>query len=217
MQLVNISVRRKHLTALKFSEPYLPEGAKPNEEGVLLIDSDLCIEKRLNIGMQLDSQDIDELFLESEKRRAKSYALWLLSRRDYSSGEMHKKINQKHSESVSDYTVCRMVELGLIDDVTYAKRLAESLINEKGVAPRQAVYLMANKGVDLQLAKEVLAERADDPRENIKRLVDTKYARKLRLEGGAEKVFSALIRKGFSYEDVRSVLSQLTENEYFDG
>lgn len=206
MVLTNISVRRKHLTALRFSEDYMPIGAEKSDDGCLLIDSDYCVQKNLKCGQSFTEQEVDELSLESQKLRAKSKALWLLSRRDYSSGELQKKLKEKFTGEASDHAVYRMVELGLVNDQAYAKRLAEMLINVKGVAPRQAPYLMAQKGVELSLAKEVVSEREDDPRETIRRLIETKYARKLKEPRGTEKVFAALQRKGFGFADIRAVL-----------
>ncbi len=206
MILTHISVRRKHLTALRFSEDYLPQGAEKSDDGCLLIDSEYCVQKNFKCGSLFTEQEVDELSLESQKIRAKANALWLLSRRDYCSGELHKKLKEKFIIEAADYAVCRMVELGLINDLMYAKHLAETLIDIKGVAPRQAPYLMAQKGVELALAKEVVAEREDDPRETIKRLIETKYARKLKEPRGTEKVFAALQRRGFSFSDIRAAL-----------
>ena len=213
MVLTDISVRRKHLTALRFSEDYVPIGAEKSDDGCLLIDSEYCAQKNLKCGQSFTEQEIDELSLESQKLRAKSKALWLLSRRDYSSGELQKKLKEKFTCEAADHAGCRMVELGLVNDLVYAKHLAETLINIKGVAPRQAPYLMAQKGVELSLAKEVVLKRQDDPRETIRRLIETKYARKLNEPRGTEKVFAALQRKGFSFADIRAVL-ELACNEF---
>lgn len=215
MVLTNISVRRKHLTALRFSEDYMPQGAEKSDDGCLLIDSDYCVQKKLKCGDVFCEQEVDELSIESQKVRAKAKALWLLSRRDYCSGELHKKLKEKFALEAADYAVCRMVELGLVNDRTYAKHLAEALIIGKGVAPRQAPYLMAQKGVDLELAKEVVTMREDDPRETIKRLIETKYARKLKEPRGTEKVFAALGRRGFSFSDIRATL-ELVDTEFIN-
>lgn len=215
MILLEITPQRKHLTALRFSEKYLPAGAKEQKDGLLYLDSDFCIEKRLSKGKEFTCEQIDVLYLESEKRRAKAKALWLLSRRDYPSGLLQKKLKETFLSEAADYAVCRMVELGLVNDLSYAKALAESLINVKGVAPRQAPYIMAEKGVDLTLAKEVVAEREDNPIDSITRLVETKYLRKLKEPKGKEKVFAALVRKGFGYSDVRSVLDKYLSDENF--
>ncbi len=215
MVLLEIKSARKHLTALRFSEDYLPTGAKPQEDGCLYLDSEFCAMKKIAQGQTFTYEQIDELYLESEKCRAKAKALWLLSRRDYPSGLLQKKLREKFLSEAADYAVCRMVELGLVNDCLYAKALAETLINTRGIAPRQAPYLMAQKGVDITLAKEIIAEREDDPKEAILRLVETKYARKLNEQNGAQKVFAALVRKGFAYSDVRAVLSKFIEQDYY--
>lgn len=215
MVLLEITPSRKHLTALRLSEEYFPLGLKPTPDGRVYLDSDFCLEKKLKSGISITYEELDALYLESEKRRAKSKALWLLSRRDYPSGLLQKKLKETFLPEAADYAVCRMVELGLVNDLSYAKALAETLIKVKGVAPSQAPYLMAQKGVDLSLAKEVVGEREDDPRDAITHLVETKYVKKLGEPNGDQKVFAALTRKGFSYSDIRSVLERYTNKDYF--
>jgi len=47
-----------------------------------------------------------------------------------------------------------------------------------------------------------------DECENIKLLINKKYAKRLDTEEGVKKVFAALIRKGFSFSDVRKALKE---------
>ena len=65
------------------------------------------------------------------------------------------------------------------------------------------------------MSKEVLSGCDADENEQITALIDKKYRTKLTAENGAEKVFAALVRKGFSYGAVRQVLKKYTEIEDF--
>jgi SOS response regulatory protein OraA/RecX len=42
----------------------------------------------------------------------------------------------------------------------------------------------------------------------------TKYRNKLSIDGGKEKVISALMRKGFSYSDIKDAFEMIENEEY---
>ena len=214
MKILSIRPERKHLSGVEFSEEYLPKGAKTNAQGLLLLDSDYIEEAKIKVGNVYDYTDIDYIFIESEKRRAKSRALWHLSRRDYASGELVKKLCESYPRIAAEYAVARMCELRLIDDERYATALAERLINQKGNPPNITVRLMVQKGIEKELALRVVAEREDNPKDVIIKLIENKYYRYLTDEKGFIKVYNALVRKGFSYSDVRRVLDTYKNSDY---
>ena len=75
---------------------------------------------------------------------------------------------------------------------------------------------MINKGVNRDLAYEVLDELDTDEEAQIRALLDKKYRSKLALEKGPEKVYAALIRKGFSFSAVKNVMKKYIEElEYY--
>ncbi len=216
MLLIEACPRRKKLTALRFAEDTAQIECRRDSTGLPVIDCDLCAELALKPNTQLDEAQLLEIIAESERRRAKSRALWLLGRQAMCSGALYKKLKSDFPETAAAYAVERMVTLGLLDDEYYAERLAETLINEKRVAPRQAVYLMIQKGVDPSLAKQTMALRDDDPKLAIRALVEKKYSRKLSDEGDIRRTVAALQRKGFSYGDIRTVLDEFTKNYLSD-
>ena len=74
---------------------------------------------------------------------------------------------------------------------------------------------MLNKGITYDLAKETLDGSEVNEEEQIKNLLERKYSSKLAAEKGAEKVFAALMRKGFSYSAIRSAMKQYNEELEF--
>lgn len=212
MKIIEISPRRKSLVALKLSEELDFEFAVREKSGLILIDFAYSCEKCLKEDMEISENELKELILESHSRRAKSKALWLISRKDYSSGGLIKKLGEEFPQFISEQVCDRMIELGLIDDIRFAENLAENLIEIKGVAPRQAPYLMAEKGVEISLAKKIIEQRNDDPKEQIKAIINKKYKNYLIDEKGLQKTFNALIRKGFSYSDIKSVIRDFGED-----
>ena len=196
MKITALSHRKKGLTAVTF------------EDGrEVLIDTELISKKGLMV--QSEVEDLDKLLYESDFKRAKSRALWYLSRRDHSRKELYDKlVSGGFSDRAAFDSVERMVELGLVDDLAYAKRLYEQLVGCNCASNREATLKLKLKGIHPDIIKEISEDNMTDECENIKLLINKKYAKHLDTEEGVKKVFAALIRKGFSFSDVRKALKE---------
>ena len=196
MKITALSHRKKGLTAVTFED-----GSE------FLIDSELISKKGLMV--QSEVEDLDKLLYESDFKRAKSRALWYLSRRDHSKKELYDKlVSGGFSDRAAVDSVERMVELGLVDDLAYAKRLYEQLVGCNCASNREAAAKLKLKGIHPDIIKEILEDKMTDECENIRRLIKRKYAKRLDTEEGVKKTFAALIRKGFSFSDVRKALEE---------
>ena len=173
----------------------------------ILLDSELIEFK--NLSKKSEIEDIEKLRFESDFKRAKSRALWYLSRSDHSKKElMDKLIKGGFSKEASLLAIERMGEMGLVDDRVFAKRLYEQLVVSGSSSTREVTHKLKLKGISPEIIKEILEENVFDETENIKLLIKKKYQNKLNSEEGVQKVFAALIRKGFSYSDVRRALKE---------
>lgn len=205
MQITEIKKEKLHLTRVICSD-----GSEA------LIDNDVCSEKCLRVGFCLDESELAALVNESDYRRAKSRAVWYLDRMDHTEKGLYDKLLRAgFNKTACAKVIARFIEVGLIDDERYARNLAERLM-EANVSKRQAVQKLMQKGVPYELAKQVLEEDQTDELQQIKNLLEKKYRTKLSGENGAEKVFAALVRKGFSYTDVREVLKSYIEDSEDD-
>jgi SOS response regulatory protein OraA/RecX len=92
--------------------------------------------------------------------------------------------------------------------------MAERLM-ESNVSKREAMHKMLLKGLSYDLIREMLDSGEIDEEEKIKNLSEGKYARKLTEEKGTEKVYAALVRKGFSYSAVRTAMKNFTQELEF--
>ncbi len=198
MKIIAVQNRRKGLTALK-----LEDGSD------LIIDTEIVIMRDLKSGVDID--DPIALRYDSDYKRAKSRALWYLSRGDHSEKALYDKlVLGGFSEEASAAAVERMRELGLVDDEGYAKRMAEHL-SATGISRREIYFKLINKGIPSSIAKEVIAEDDSEESEKIKKLIETKYCKKLETEEGVQKVFAALVRKGFSFSDIKDAFKAYNE------
>ena len=198
MKILLVKSGKKHLDHI-----VLEDGTE------LCIDSDLTETKKLAPGM--DIPDPDALRYESDYIRAKSRALWYLSRSDHSEKALRDKLIAAGFDPLACQEACqRMVELDLINDSRYARHLAEYL-SASGSSKREIAYKLSCKGISSDTVKEVLSESEEDEVQKIIKLLDAKYKNKLSNENDIQKVFAALVRKGFSFSDVKTALKEYSE------
>lgn len=205
MKILSLKKDKKHLVKVIFSD-----------ESEILIDQNVCFDFGLKSEMEINDKDIKRLKFESDYARAKSRASWYLDRMDYTEKAMFDKlIKAGFSKEASAKTIARLVEVGAIDDRRYAERYFERC-NERNLSKREIISKMLIKGIDLNLAKEIVQEgECDDEQSKIISLLEGKYAYKLTADGGKEKVFAALVRKGFSFSDVKLAMSKYFEDIEF--
>lgn len=175
----------------------------------VLIDKDVCNEKCLKKGMELDG--LEEIIFESDYRRAKSRAIWYLDRMDHTEKVLYDKLLRAgFKPKPCAKVIARLKEVGLLDDNRFAENYANRLI-ESNVSKREALQKMLLKGVPYDLAKSVLEDTETDELSQIKNVIEKKYKNKLLAENGVQKVYAALVRKGFSYGAVKTALQTYIE------
>lgn len=198
MQIINLKKDKLHLTRI-----FLDDG---NE---VLLDNDICCEKCLKKGTKIEN--LEELIIESQYRRAKSRAIWYLDRSAHTEKALYLKlVRAGFPKEACAKVIARLKEVGLLDDEKYAENYAQRLM-ESNVSKREAVQKMLAKGVPYDLAKSVLEETETDEQQQIKNLIEKKYRQKLLSENGVQKVYGALVRKGFSYSEAKTALKDYIE------
>lgn len=204
MQITSVSKDKQHQLKVTFQNG-----------DVMLVDADVCAENGIKVGLTLCDEEINSLKHTSDLRRAKSRALWYLDRMDYTEKKLFEKLLKAgFRKEICAETLAYLCEFSLVDDKRYAERLAERY-RESNVSKREAVNKLYLKGVPLSLAKQVCVCFETDETDTVKNLIKEKYAAKLSAENGSQKVFAALIRKGFSYQSVREAMKSYIEESEF--
>lgn len=194
------------ITEIKPAKQHLNLISLENGEEILL-DKDIFLSE----GAEIDSERLSELKCESDYMRAKSRALWYLDRMDYTEKALFEKLVQKgFDKRACSRVLAKLCELDLVNDRRYGERLAERLL-ESGISKRAALQKMLLKGLSIDLAKSLLETCEVDEVSQITAVIEKKYARKLSEDNGYQKVYAALVRKGFSYSDVKTALKKYTE------
>lgn len=205
MTVTEIKKKRKGLSGL-----YI------DYEFALDIDTETLLSHRIDVGTDIDDEKLRELIDHSNIKRAKDKAMWLISYRDYSKKEITEKVAKESSPDAAQKAVERLCELGLINDEKYAKRYAHDLIFIKRLSKSGAVRKLREKGIDKDLAEITVEEFDIDYCESIKAIVDKKYAKYLSDEKGKRRCVNGLLRLGYSYSDINSVLREYADTEDYE-
>ncbi len=206
MQIQSVSKRRKGLTCLTIN----------GEE--VLIDTEVALLSPYKAGAEISAEELEQLQARSDFKRAKERALWYLSRGDLSEKGLYDKLARAFSKPAAAAAVARIKELGLVNDHTYARRLARAMVEEKHLSARMAAVQMMQKGIPRQLAQEALAELEPDNTAAAVALIEKKYKNKLSAPDDLRRTYAALLRRGFTYSEVRAALAQYNANlQEFEG
>lgn len=203
MIITAIEPRRKSLSAI-----YI------DGEFALKLDTETVLSERIKPGQEIDDDMLSALIKASDARRAKEKALWLISYRDHSEGELRQKLSKDFGEEAVDKAILRLMELGLINDESFAKKYAESL-SHKHLSQRQIKQKLRLKGIDKDLTSETVEDLELDEKEEIRALINKKYIRKLSDEADLRRTVAALQRRGFAYSDIKSVINEFAEFEEY--
>lgn len=204
MQITAIEPRKKGLSAL-----YI------DGEFAMKLDTEVLLAHRFDVGREIDDEALHDCVLDSQLKRCKDKAMWLISYRDHSRRELFDKLKKDYPEDVAEAAVTRMEELGLINDASYARRYTSDLIHVKHLSERGIRQKLYEKGIDRDLIDEILDETGLDESEQIRAVIEKKYARGLDDEKIRRRAVNALQRLGFGYGSIKSVLNEYTDIEEY--
>ncbi len=153
--------------------------------------------------------DLSEQFSEVEYKRARFFVLKRLSQRNYSSFELCSQLKER---LVSSGTINRVVEecrqLGYIDDDAWLEDFVRrQKLGKNG--PKMIASKLYQKGVPQSFYEPVLRDSVshEDQKEGIQRILQTRFRSKdLSDFNERQKVFGALVRKGYDFEIVKEIV-----------
>lgn len=146
-----------------------------------------------------------EEYLQVLELAALSTSYYYLAKRDYTKKEIYNKLLQKYWEKNPIVKVIkRLEEAGYIDD----KEFAISYVKTKKCGKKKIIYDLKLKGITSEVIEEVLSfYEEEDELEELSGAWD-----KLG-EKEEQKKIASLMRKGFSYGDIKRVIIKKREEE----
>lgn len=187
-----------------------------SENGFLFsVDDMLLAQYKIKTGSCFSQQELTLLYEKSNTNKAVQKAYNLLSYRSHSRSELYTKLCRNFDADCAEAACDKMENLGLINDEEYCKAKAEYLINVKKCSLGETRAKLLTLGINKDIIKCCIQLYDSDVQaENLRYIIEKKYYSKL---DQPQKVIAALMRKGFSYSDIKSALRSMeieTEDEY---
>ncbi|MBQ5333175.1 MAG: RecX family transcriptional regulator [Oscillospiraceae bacterium] len=178
------------------------------QEMKIYIHSDIIRQSGISKGMEISEEEADRLIYLNDLRRARERALYLMESRDHSYRELFDKLEKNYSEEIC-FEVCnRLAEMGVINDRRYAEKLCRQLFEVKKLGRYRVKQEMRLRGLTPEIIEEAMENfsEEDEPALRLEKLVEQKYERYLTDRKGVLKVKNALVRKGYSFGEIKEVL-----------
>ena len=160
----------------------------------------------LRSGDELDEETLGRLKEAAGVSNIKTTAADLIGRRAMSRRDLEKKLQEKGaSEAEARYAGEWLEAIGALDDAAYAAALVRHC-GDMGYGPRRAKEKLREKGVPQEFWEEALEELPPDGRQ-IDRFLQNKLRGRAPDEKEKKRLTDALLRRGFSWSEVKSAWS----------
>ena len=184
-----------------------------DDEYVITTDANFWADNYISDGTEVDEDEWQELVEGINYKKALNKCADLLSRRDHSVKEMKMKLQRTVDSKSAQKAIDRYIEAGYLDDERFCRSLVEYLINKKKYSENHIRQECYKRGISSDIINNVLEDFYIDNVDTIVELIQSKYLSKLQQENGTQKVIAALMRKGFSYSDIKSAFYRLEKDE----
>ena len=185
-----------------------------DDEYVITTDINFWLDNYIADGTDIDEDEWQMLVEGINYKKALNKCADLLSRREHSVKELKMKLLKTVDEASADRAIKRYLEAGYLDDEHFCQSLVDYLYNVKKHSTNHIRQECYKRGIDSDIINSVLESFEVDNIDTIVQLIENKYLSKLEQENGREKVVAALMRKGFSYSDIKSAFYRLEQDEF---
>jgi regulatory protein len=184
-------------------------------DGVFAFGLALTEAMHLKVGQVLSEEEITALQQEDEFLKAYQRALDYLARRPRSQREIERYLHKKEvSEEYIERVCHRLIELGFLDDLSFALYWIE---NREAFRPRGAQalrYELRQKGVDETIIAQALASSNLDEVDSAYQVALTYLPRLQKIQDPRQvqqKMAAYLSRRGYNWDTIRRVSDRLKQ------
>lgn len=177
------------------------------------VDEDVLIKYRLTKGMRLDDLLLTEINFYDEIRKAYNTAVQFLAKRKRTEAEVRKYLQEKEAvESVIREVILKLYEYKFLDDEDYALSYVRTQMNTADKGPDVIKRELQQRGVDEPLIDKAMSEYPFERQFEIALQLCEKCAGKNQRDSKRvlkQKMEQLLLRKGFPYDMIASVIAEL--------
>ena len=190
------------------------------EDGACLkITEQELLDFGLRAGDELDKPTLDRLKEAAGVSNVKATAADLIGKRAMSRRDLERKLQEKGaSEAEARYAAEWLEAIGAINDADYAADYAALLVRhcaQLGYGPARIRDKLYEKGVPRELWEDAL-DTLPDQSEDVDRFLRSKLRGELPDEKEKKRLTDALLRRGFSWGDVRAAWNRLGSETWED-
>lgn len=181
--------------------------------GRILLETKASLE--LEVGTPWTEQLAEQLREELDRGNAYRAAVRILTKRAKSSGELRRKLREyKHEPEAIEWSIARLIDLGVLNDEEYARMVVRSQLSRKPAGRRLLTGKLREKGVDQSIVQRVLDEMLEerdtlaDARklaEQAARSISDRHETEVR----RRRITGRLARRGFDFDVIRKVVDEL--------
>ena len=110
------------------------------------------------------------------------------------------------SKELAERVFERLSAKGYIDDERFTRFWVENRNQRKGMSRRKLVQELRGKGVDQVIIDDIMADSSRSDDTELRKVIEKKASR----YDDKQKFMQYLMRQGFSYEDVKSALEEVS-------
>lgn len=160
----------------------------------------------LKVGQEFTEQELDEMKSRAILDKGYDRALNLIMRRPRSEWELRDYLKRKdYAEENIQEILNKLSNRGYVDDADFARRWVENRRLLKSTSKRRLTQELRQKRVPDEVIQLTIEADQTDEQQVLRELIERK--RKQTKYQDEQKLMQYLIRQGFNYGDVKSVLS----------
>lgn len=181
-----------------------------------VVSPEIALKYQFGIGKHLEEQQLAEILFEDEIRRGKDQLLRYLEIRPHSRRELWKKALAKGFQSAPiNQALDDLEAVGLVNDPQFARQFVQDELRLRPCGPQLMREKLRSRGIAADIVEELLEEAYQNiALYEIAARIAAKFARLHRTappQKLREKLSRHLISKGFSWDTISEVLSNLHE------
>lgn len=170
---------------------------------------------KIEVGEELSQGVYEQIFNEIICRRTRERALYLLQFSGRTEAELSRKLTSAfYPERAVKETIAFLRRYHYLDDMEYARNYIDVYGERK--SRMELMTTLRQKGVERECIEQLLSEQTLDELPQVKKLLEKRRYSETMSPDEKRKTVAFLMRKGFSYETVRSAMGMFGEDDFID-
>ncbi|MDB5182146.1 MAG: regulatory protein RecX [Candidatus Saccharibacteria bacterium] len=181
-----------------------------DEKYAFSLSENALLDQKIRIGLEVSKEELQGFKDASKFDKAYNLTLSYVARRPRSEWELRDYFRRKEiDEEAGELILDRLKNFGYINDAAFARSWVENRRLLKPISRRRLIMELRQKHVADDVVRQVLEEDETTDRDTLRQLVERK--RKQSRYQDDQKLMQYLVRQGYGYDDVKSVLKNQEE------